>query len=117
MRVLIADDSMFMRDVLKGIVEKAGHEVVGLAENGEVAVTLYKSLKPDIVTLDITMPVMSGIEALRAIRAYDRSSVVVMISAMGGQDKIVTAIMNGAKDFIVKPFHAEKVIAILEKSK
>lgn len=115
MRVLIADDAMFMRNSLRIILEKAGFEVVGMAENGEEAFAMYKSLKPDIVTMDITMPVMDGLEALKAIRAYDKEAAVVMISAMGNEERVVAAVMSGAKNFIVKPFHAEKVIAVLSK--
>lgn len=115
MRVLIVDDAMFMRNSLKMILEKHRFEVVGMAGNGLEAVAQYKSLKPDVVTMDITMPEMDGLEALRAIRAMDSSAKVVMISAVGKEDAVREAVISGAKSFIVKPFQEDKVIAVMSK--
>jgi len=114
--VLIVDDTAFMRIMLKDIFTKNGFEVVGEAENGAEAIGKYKELKPDIVTMDITMPEMSGIEALQAIREFDSKAIVVMCSAMGQQAMVVEAIQNGAKDFIVKPFQPERVIQAVTKA-
>lgn len=112
--VLIIDDAKFMRMTLGKIFEKHHFEVVGTAENGEQGVELYKELHPDIVTLDITMPVMDGLTALKEIIAYDPHANVVMCSAMGQQRLVVEAIELGAKDFIVKPFEEERVIQIVK---
>ena len=111
--VLIVDDAMFMRLTLKLMLEKNGFQVVGEAENGAVAVAKYKELKPDIVTMDITMPEVDGIMALRQIRAMDDKAKVVMVSAMGQEVMIREAVMAGAKSFIVKPFKEEGVIKTL----
>lgn len=115
MRVLVVDDAMFMRNSLKIMLEKNQMEVVGMAENGIEAVQQYKTLKPDVVTMDITMPEMDGLEALRAIREYDRDAKVVMISAVGKEDAVREAIIGGARNFIVKPFQEDKVIAVMRK--
>jgi two-component system chemotaxis response regulator CheY len=114
-KVLIVDDAMFMRTSIKLILEKAGYQVVGEAENGEEGVRLYKELKPDLVTMDITMPIMSGIEALRAIRAFDPQARVIMVSAMGQEAMVREAVMYGAKTFIVKPFKEDTILQILSK--
>jgi len=113
--VLIVDDTMFMRLALKTMLGKNGFQVVGEAENGAVAVEKYRELNPDIVTMDITMPVVDGIEALRQIRAIDQKAKVVMVSAMGQEVMIRNAIMAGAKNFIVKPFTEESVMKVLSK--
>lgn len=115
MRVLVVDDAMFMRNSLKIMLEKNQMEVVGMAENGIEAVRQYKALKPDVVTMDITMPEMDGLEALKAIREYDRDAKVVMISAVGKEDAVREAIIGGARNFIVKPFQEDKVIAVMRK--
>lgn len=115
MRVLVVDDAMFMRNSLKIMLEKNQIEVVGMAENGVQAVNQYKALRPDVVTMDITMPEMDGLEALRAIREFDRDAKIVMISAVGKEDAVREAIIGGAKNFIVKPFQEEKVIAVMSK--
>lgn len=115
MRVLVVDDAIFMRNSLKLMLEKHQFEVVGMAQNGLEAVEQYKSLKPDVVTMDITMPDMDGLEALKAIREYDRNAKVVMISAVGKEDAVREAIIGGAKNFIVKPFQEDKVIAVMKK--
>lgn len=113
--VLIVDDAMFMRLSLKIMLENNGFEVIGEAENGAVAVEKYKALNPDIVTMDITMPEVDGITALRRIRAIDSKAKVVMVSSMGQEVMIRDAVMAGAKNFIVKPFKEESVIKVLSK--
>ena len=111
--ILIVDDAMFMRLSLKTMLEKNGYKVVGEAENGIVAVEKYKELRPDIVTMDITMPEVDGVEALVQIRAIDGNAKVVMVSAMGQEVMIRKAIIAGAKNFIVKPFTVESVLKVL----
>ena len=114
-RILITDDALFMRVTLKNILENNGFEVVGEAANGVESVNLYKRLKPDLVTMDITMPEMDGLTALKEIRAMDPSATVVMCTAMGQKTLVVEAIQAGAKDFIVKPFQPERVIEAMSK--
>lgn len=114
-KVLIVDDAAFMRLSLKSMLERNGYEVVGEAENGEIAIEKYKQLMPDIVSLDITMPVMDGLEALRGIKAFDKNATAIMISAMG-QEKIVRdAVISGAAGFVIKPFNEETVIKAFSK--
>lgn len=115
-KILITDDAAFMRMMLKKMVTDAGFEVVAEAENGQEAVELYKEHQPDLVTMDITMPEMNGIEALQQIRAFDDSAKVVMCSAMGQQNMVVDAIQKGAADFIVKPFDEARIKESLEKA-
>ena len=114
-KILVVDDAAFMRMMLKDILTKEGHEIVGEAKDGNEAVTKYKELKPDVVTMDITMPNKDGIEALREIRSYDSNAKVVMCSAMGQQAMVIEAVKNGAKDFVVKPFENEKVVEAIAK--
>ena len=114
-KVLIADDAIFMRLTLRKMLEDNGYEVVGEAENGLVAIDKYKALKPDIVTLDITMPVMEGTEAVKHIKAYDKDAKVLMISALGQESIVRQAIMSGATGFIIKPFNEETVIKAFSK--
>ena len=114
-RILIVDDAAFMRMLLKDIVTKAGYEVAGEAANGTEAVEKYKELKPDIVTMDITMPEMNGIEATKEIMKVDPKANIIMCSAMGQQMMVVEAIQAGAKDFIVKPFQQGRVVEALSK--
>ena len=114
-KVLIVDDAAFMRMLLKDIVTKAGYEVVGEASDGAEAVEKYKELKPDIVTMDITMPEMNGIEATKKIMKIDPNANIIMCSAMGQQMMVVEAIQAGAKDFIVKPFQQGRVVEALSK--
>ncbi|EFQ8063221.1 response regulator [Listeria monocytogenes] len=116
LKLLIVDDAMFMRTMIKNIVKDSDFEVVAEAENGLEAVKKYGEVKPDIVTLDITMPEMDGLEALAQIMAKDPSAKVIMCSAMGQQGMVVDAIKKGAKDFIVKPFQADRVLEALEKA-
>ncbi len=114
-KILIVDDAAFMRMMLKKILESNGFKVAGEAENGVAAVKMYKKCNPDIVTMDITMPEMGGIEALKAIRQYDSGANVVMVSAMGQETYVKEAIVSGAKNFIVKPFKEDHVVKTLEK--
>ncbi|HKL75930.1 MAG TPA: response regulator [Halanaerobiales bacterium] len=116
MSILLVDDAAFMRINLKNILEKAGYEVVGQAENGKEAIKKYKDLEPDLVTMDITMPEMDGIEAVKKIREINSEANIIMCSAMGQQSMVVEAIEAGAKDFIVKPFDDDRVIEAVEKA-
>ncbi|WP_061213810.1 response regulator [Syntrophomonas wolfei] len=115
-RVLIVDDAAFMRMMIKDILTKNGYTVVGEAENGTVAIEKYKELKPDLVTMDITMPEMDGIIAVKEIKAVDPAACIIMCSAMGQQAMVIDAIQAGAKDFIVKPFQPERVIEAVSKA-
>ncbi|NLI91591.1 MAG: response regulator [Peptococcaceae bacterium] len=114
-RVLIIDDSAFMRIAIKNILEMNGFEIVGEAENGFKGLIKYKQCKPDLVTLDITMPEMNGIEALKAILAYDPKAKVVMVSAMGQEAIVKEAMLFGAKSFILKPFKEDHVVRTLKR--
>jgi two-component system, chemotaxis family, chemotaxis protein CheY len=114
-KVLIVDDAAFMRMMIKDILEKNGFEVVGEANNGLKAVELYKKERPDVVTMDITMPDMDGIEAVKQIKSFDPNAKVIMCSAMGQQTMVMDAIRAGARDFIVKPFQADRVIEAIRK--
>jgi len=114
--VLIVDDAAFMRMMIKDILEKNGYDVIGEAENGNVAVEKYKELNPDLVTMDITMPEKDGITALKEIREINAEATVIMCSAMGQQAMVIDAIQAGAKDFIVKPFQAERVVEAVSKA-
>jgi len=116
-KILIVDDAMFIRSSLKMMLQKHNFEVVGEAGNGREAVEQYNKLKPDIVTMDITMPEMDGLEALKVIRKMDSASKIVMVSAVGKEDAVREAILNGATNFIVKPFKEDKVIEVLSKIK
>lgn len=114
-KILIVDDAAFMRMMIKNIVTKSGYEVVGEAENGAVALELYKTHKPDLVTMDITMPEMDGIQAVKAIRSHDPNANIIMCSAMGQQAMVMEAIQAGAKDFIVKPFQQDRILQAIER--
>lgn len=114
-KILVVDDAAFMRMMLKNMLVANGFDVVGEAENGEEAVKKYKSLNPDLVTMDITMPVMEGIDALIQIKEIEPNAKVVMCSAMGQQMMVLKAIQAGAKDFIVKPFQEERVLQSINK--
>lgn len=114
-RVLIVDDAAFMRLAIRNVLSKNGFMVVDDAKNGQEAIDKYMDQRPDIVTMDITMPDMTGIEALKGIRTFDPSAKVVMISAMGQESMVKEAILNGAKSFIVKPFREEHIIQTLVK--
>ena len=113
--ILICDDAAFMRMMIKDILTKNGYNVVGEAENGAKGVEKYNELKPDLVLMDITMPEMDGIAALKAIKASDAGAMVIMCSAMGQQAMVIESIQSGAKDFIVKPFQADRVLEAVRK--
>ena len=113
--ILICDDAAFMRMMIKDILTKNGYNIAGEAENGAVAVDKYKETSPDLVLMDITMPEMDGIQALKKIKESDPNASVIMCSAMGQQAMVIEAIQSGAKDFIVKPFQAERVIEAVKK--
>ena len=114
-KILIVDDVAFMRMMIKDILTKNGYEVVAEAANGVEAVELYKSHQPDLVTMDITMPEMDGIEAVKQIKAVNPAAKVIMCSAMGQQSMVMDAIKAGANDFIVKPFQADRVLEAVKK--
>lgn len=114
--VMIVDDAAFMRMMLKDILTKNGFTVVGEAENGAVAVEKYMELQPDLTIMDITMPEMDGLQAVKEIRKRDSKARVIMCSAMGQQSMVIEAIQSGAKDFVVKPFQAERVVEAVTKA-
>ncbi len=113
--ILIVDDAAFMRMVIRDILTKKGYEVVGEAKDGKESVAMYKELKPDLVLMDITMPEMDGIAALKEIRKIDSEAAVIMCSALGQQAMVIDSIQAGAKDYIVKPFQADRVIEAVSK--
>ncbi|MGC8762142.1 MAG: response regulator [Acidobacteriota bacterium] len=114
-KVLIVDDAMFMRAMIRDILVNSGRfEVVGEAANGQECLELYPKVRPDLVTMDIVMPQMDGIEATREILKFDPKARVVMCSALGQEALVIESIAAGAKDFIVKPFSAEKVLKVLD---
>ena len=114
-RILIVDDAMFMRMILKNILTKNGYEVCGEAANGQEAIDKYIELRPDLVLLDITMPKMDGITALKKIKMIEPKAKIIMCSAMGQQAMVIDAIQGGAIDFIVKPFQEDRVLESLHK--
>lgn len=114
-KILIVDDSKTSRKILRGILEENGHKIIGEACNGKEAVSKYIELKPDITTMDITMPVMNGLDALKQIVDYDKSAKVVMITAAGQKTKMVDAVKYGASDFLAKPFDSDQIIDIINK--
>lgn len=114
-RVLIVDDAAFMRASLKMMLENNDFEVVGEAADGQAAVEKYQECKPDIVTMDITMPVMDGIAAVKRIKAVDPNAIIVMVSAMGQESMVRDAIVSGAKGFVVKPFKEQHIVETLGK--
>lgn len=114
-KVLVVDDAAFMRMMIKDILLKNGYEIAGEAENGKKAVAMYQELRPDVVTMDITMPEMDGIAAVKAIKQIDPQARIIMCSAMGQQLMVMEAIQAGARDFIVKPFQQDRVLQALEK--
>ena len=114
-RVMVCDDAAFMRMMIKDILVKNGYEIAAEAENGLKTVEQYPDAKPDLVLMDITMPEVDGIEAVRRIKALDPNANVIMCSAMGQQAMVIEAIQAGAKDFIVKPFQADRVLEAVRK--
>lgn len=115
-RIMIVDDAAFMRMMIKNILTEAGYEIVAEAENGKQAVDKYNELKPDLITMDITMPEMDGITAVKAILGSDSKANIIMCSAMGQQAMVIEAIQAGAKDFIVKPFKPDRVLEAVVKA-
>lgn len=114
-RLLVVDDALIMRKLISGVAAEAGWEVAGEAANGEEAVALYERLKPDLVTMDLVMPVMGGLEALRRIRQADPRAKVVVVTALDQKQALMDSIRDGALDFIVKPFERERVRNLLSK--
>ncbi len=114
-KILVIDDSRTSRKVLRNILEEKGHEIIGEAVNGEEGFKLFKELQPDLVTLDITMPVLDGIEALELIMDYNKEAKVIMVTAAGQKKKMVEALKFGASEFISKPFEPEQIITIISK--
>jgi two-component system chemotaxis response regulator CheY len=115
-RVLVVDDAAFMRKMVTDALSNGGHEIVGEAGNGVEALAQYQDLRPDVMTLDITMPEKDGLAALKEIIAVDPGAKVVMCSALGQESKVLESIKLGAKDFVVKPFQPDRVIAAVEKA-
>lgn len=115
-RILVVDDAAFMRRMVIDVLESGGHEVVGEAGNGNEALERFRALAPDVTTLDITMPEKDGLTALREIMAADPGARVVMCSALSQESKVLEAVRAGARDFIAKPFQAQRVLAAVEKA-
>jgi two-component system chemotaxis response regulator CheY len=114
-RVLIVDDIPFIRSVIRDILIDDGFSVVGEASDGAQALALYKALKPDVVLLDIHMPVLDGIETLKRIKKINKEATIIMCSSLGDQENIINAISLGAKDFVVKPFRKERILSAIKK--
>ncbi|MEG1847541.1 MAG: response regulator [Lachnospiraceae bacterium] len=114
-RILIVDDSKTSRKMLRNILEAAGHTIVGEAQTGQAGVSQYRALRPDITTMDITMPLMDGLEALQEIRSQDPSAVVIMVTAAGQQKKVLEALKYGAAEFVSKPFEADDIEDVIRK--
>jgi two-component system chemotaxis response regulator CheY len=114
-RLLVVDDALFMRKLIRGVAAEAGWDVVGEAGNGAEAVMLYQQHQPDLVTMDLVMPVMGGLEALRQIRAFDPQAKVVVVTALDQKQALMDSIRDGAIDFIVKPFERQRVLNLLAK--
>jgi len=112
-RILVADDAKFMRKLLAKRLEEGGYEVVGEAETGSEAIALYERIKPDLVTMDLVMPDMSGIDAIKEIVSRDPKARIVVVSAMGQQSLVSEAMSAGARDFVVKPFHPSVVLEVI----
>ena len=115
MRILLVDDATFMRMMLRSVLEKAGHTIIGEASNGREGLEKYKELKPELVFLDITMPEVDGLACIKSIRNFDNKAKVIMCSAMGQQAMVIEAIQSGAIDFVVKPFQPERIYEAIKK--
>jgi two-component system chemotaxis response regulator CheY len=115
-KILISDDAAFMRVMIRGILTKQNFEIVGEAKDGREAVEMYKQLRPDLTTMDIIMPEVNGIEAVKEIIGFDSRAVIIMCSAMGQQAMVIEAIAAGAKDFVIKPFQPPRVIEAVERA-
>jgi two-component system chemotaxis response regulator CheY len=114
-RLLVVDDALFMRKLIGGVALEAGWQVAGEASNGEEAVTLYQQLRPNLVTMDLVMPVMGGLEALRKIREHDPGAQIIVVTALDQKQALMDSIRDGALDFIVKPFERQRVLNLLRK--
>ncbi len=115
-RILVVDDAAFIRKMIRELLTPLGYEIVGEAENGEKAVELYKQLKPDLVTMDITMKGLGGLEAAKRIKQIDPNAKIIMVTAMGQEDYVREAVKIGVKDFVVKPFSKERFLEAVEKA-
>jgi len=115
-KILLVDDAAFMRMMIKDILSKNGYEIIGEAENGLKAIEKFQELRPDLTTMDITMPELDGISAVKEIKKMDPSAKVIMCSAMGQQAMVIEAIQSGARDFIVKPFQPDRVLEAVRKA-
>ena len=114
-KILIVDDSRTSRKMLRNILESNGHEIIDEAVNGQEGVQKFQALKPDVVTLDITMPVVDGVEALKMIKALDPESKVVMVTAAGRKNKMIECIKAGANEFLTKPFEQQEIVDVINK--
>lgn len=114
-KILIIDDSRTSRKILRGMLEEAGHEIVDEGVDGKDGFEKYKQYKPDLVTLDITMPVMDGLESLKCIKEFDKDAKVIMVTAAGQQSKMVEAIKLGASEFVTKPFEKDNILKLIDK--
>ena len=114
-KILIVDDSRTSRKMLRNILESNGHEIIDEAVNGQEGVQKFQALKPDVVTLDITMPVVDGVEALKMIKALDPDSKVVMVTAVGQKNKMIECIKAGANEFLTKPFEQQEIVDVINK--
>lgn len=115
-RVMVVDDAGFMRHALRGILERHGHQVIGEAATGYEAVQVYQSVKPDVVTMDITMPDLDGVSAVQAILKVDPKARIIMCSAIGAQSRVLDAIQAGAKDYVIKPFEEDRVVSAINQA-
>lgn len=115
--VIIVDDAIFMRNMLKKILVKKGYDVLGAAENGKKALDLYKSKRPDYVIMDLIMPVYDGLQGLKNIRKFDKNAKVIICSEVQNKELLIKVIKSGAMDFIIKPFKIDRLIASLENKK
>jgi two-component system, chemotaxis family, chemotaxis protein CheY len=114
-KILIVDDSRTSRKILRAILEENGHEIIAEAVNGEDGLNKFKEVQPDLITMDITMPIMDGIEALKQIREHDNNAKVIMVTAAGQKSKMVEAIKYGALEFLTKPYEADQIIDIVNR--
>lgn len=114
--IMLVDDAAFMRMNLKSILEKEEHKIIAEAENGKEAVEQFRNKEPELTILDITMPEMDGLEALKKIKKIDDDARIIMCSAMGQQNMVIEAIESGAKDFVVKPFKPKRVLEAINKA-
>lgn len=114
-KILIVDDSRTSRKMLRNILESNGHEIIDEAVNGQEGVQKFQALKPDVVTLDVTMPVVDGVEALKMIKALDPESKVVMVTAAGQKNKMIECIKAGANEFLTKPFEQQEIVDVINK--